>query len=59
VSFENKSLENANLKKLSRIAYDRAKDLLDAWGIDGKTRPEVQRKRPATSPASAVEKTRK
>jgi hypothetical protein len=32
--FSNRSLEDATLKKLNRTAYDRAKHLLDVWGVD-------------------------
>jgi len=61
VSFENKSLETADLKKLSKVAYDRAKHLLNAWRIDDKTGRDVSRskKRPANeAPSPAVTKVR-
>jgi hypothetical protein len=35
--FSNNSLETAELNTLSKTAYDRAKKLLSAWGIDGTT----------------------
>jgi hypothetical protein len=49
MSFQNKSLETVQLKKLSKPAYDRVRHLLNIWRIGEKAGNQVRAKKRAVA----------